>query len=392
MSVRTLASRPIRAVLAVATIGAGTALVLVTAAVSAGAREQVTERIEQIGTNLLVVRPGTVTPTVMRPTIRGSVTTLTVVDGDAIRRAEGVHLAAAVSERVMRARSATAATTATVMGTEGPFARIRNVTVTSGRFVDETDNEASARVAVLGARVAGVLFGDRPAIGETVLLGKVPFEVIGLLRQKGQSADGSDQDGQVLVPVRTMMRRLNNITWVSEIFVRVYREDAMERTSRAVAAVLETRHGTIDFEVQNTASLLARQNRTSDSLDLITRGVAAVTVAIRAGGIVALMLLSTTERTSEIGLRMAVGGRRLDIVQQFILEAGLLSLAGWTIGLLASGAAAVVLAAATSWHVALPLAAAGWSLPAALVIGPLAGVAPAIRASRLSPMRALLSR
>ena len=392
MSLRALATHPMRAALAAAIIAAGVTASVLTAALSAGARAQVAGRLEQAGTNLLVVRPARMAPLVARPSIRGAATTLTLDDVTAIAGAPGVALVTPATERIVRARSDLAVAPVSVQGTAAAFMAIRNVRLRAGRFVDEADDRDAARVAVLGARVHATLFGDEPALGRSIRLGRVPFAVIGVLEAKGVAADGSDQDGQVFIPVRTAMRRLNNVTWLNAVFVRAASAAAIPIAERAITAVLLARHGRVDFEVQNTAALLERQNDTAAIFDRITLAVAAVTVALGSGGIVALMFLSASERTSEVGLRMAVGAMPRDVLLQFLAEAGVVAFTGWLAGVALGSAGIAAVRLATDLAVAPPVAVIAWSLPLALVTGPVAGAIPALRAVSVPPMRALLSR
>ena len=391
-SARALRSRPLRVFLAVATIAAGVAVMIVTGAISAGVRRQVAARLEQVGTNLLVVRPAAIVPTVARPAVRGSATTLTTADAEALREVTDLDAVAPGSDRRVRARSAIAAAPASVLGTTTAFERIRNITLASGRFLTPIDEAEAARVAVLGSRIARVLFGGGDAVGGTVMLGRVPFDVIGVLQSKGAGADGSDQDGQVLVPVTTAMRRLNNVTWLSEIFVRARRQEDLEGAQRAVVAALTHRHRSLDFEVQNTAALVASRSQTAESLDVITEGVALITFTIGGGGIVALMLLATTERTTEIGLRIAVGASPSDVVLQFMTEAIALSAGGWLLGIITGAVAVSITAAATQWSIGVPIETIVSSLILSVSVGVAGGVLPARRASRVPPMQALLSQ
>ena len=392
MSGRALATHPGRAALAMATIAVGVTASVLTAAMSAGARAQMADRLDQVGSNLLVVRPARMPPSVARPAIRGAATTLTLADVEAIAGADGVALVAPGTERILRARSELAVAPASVLGTAGAFTEIRNVRLAAGRFVDAGDDRDAARVAVLGARVHATLFGDEPALGRSIRLGGVPFDVIGVLEAKGVTADGTDHDGQVFVPVRTAMRRLKNVTWLNAVFVRAASPGAIPLAERAIADVLAARHERVDFEIQNTAVLLARQNQTSAIFDRISLAVAAITFALGGGGIVALMFLSATERTSEVGLRMAVGALPRDVVWQFLGEAGAIAVAGWFAGIVLGGIGIASVRATTDMPVAVPMAVALWSLPLALITGPLAGALPAIRAASVPPMRALLSQ
>jgi putative ABC transport system permease protein len=396
ISLKAVLARKLRTALALASVSVGVAAVIVTGALGAGAREEVMRRLDTLGTNLLVVRPAQVRVFAARKTVRGVVTTLKPEDCDAIARLPGVALVAPGVEDRARVKAGSQTTIASVLGTTAAFRVIRSFSLAEGRFFDAEEARGAQRVAVLGARVAFVLFATTSPIGHSVSVRGVPFDVVGVLAPRGVAVDGSDQDGQVIIPVRTALRRLLNVTWLNEVFVRVQDADDMDATGAQIAELLRERHRTIgaeaDVAVQNTSRLLVFQQQAADSLDLLTTGLAGLSLAVGGAGIVALMYLSVKERTSEIGLRMAVGARERDILIQFLSEATTLSLAGWLAGFVAGGLIAIGITVATGWRVAVPLNAAVASFVMTLATGLLFGAVPARKASRLEPIEALLSR
>jgi putative ABC transport system permease protein len=283
---------------------------------------------------------------------------------------------------------------ASLQGSTPRLARLRNLRVARGRFFDEDDDAASRRVVVLGSRVASALFPGEDPLGREVRLRGVPFEVIGVLEAKGIQADGSDQDGNVFIPIRTALRRVFNTTWLSAVFVSVGDRRRMGDAQAQVASLLRERHrrppgAPDDFQVQDQVRLLALQESAVRSLTWLTAGLAGVALLVGGAGIVALMYLSVKERTAEIGLRMAVGARPRDVLLQFLGEATLLAVGGWLLGVAAAALGAVALAATTEWRVAFPTAAAAASFMMALCIGLGFGALPARKAARLPPVRAL---
>jgi putative ABC transport system permease protein len=259
----------------------------------------------------------------------------------------------------------------------------------AGRFFDAADDRAARRVAVLGAHVAEALFpGENPA-GRSLRVRGVPFEVIGTLEAKGILADGSDEDDQILIPVRTALRRVFNTTWLSTVFVSVRDPRRMDEAQAAIGAILQERHAKADFDVQNQAKLLATQREMTTNLTLLTTGLSAVALLVGGTGILALMLLSVRERTGEIGLRMAVGARPRDVLVQFLAEATALALGGWLLGIAAGGLGAAAVAFATDWRIGLPLEALLASLAMAAATGLGFGAVPARKASLLPPIQAL---
>jgi putative ABC transport system permease protein len=285
----------------------------------------------------------------------------------------------------------------TVLGTTPAFPDVRRFQLQRGRFFEEEDDRAARRVAVLGARIEEQLFPGEDPVGRSIRLRGVPFDVVGVLEAKGILADGSDEDNQVVIPLRTALRRVFNTTWISTVFVSVRDPERMEDAEADIAALLRERHRLDrggkpdDFEVQNKIRFLAAQQETIASLTLFTSGLAALALLVGGAGILALMLLSVKERTGEIGLRRAVGARPKDILVQFLAEAAVLAFGGWLVGVAAGALGAGAIAVGTSWNVALPVEALLASLGMASITGLGFGAFPARRASLLPPIQALSS-
>jgi putative ABC transport system permease protein len=271
---------------------------------------------------------------------------------------------------------------------------MRSLRLRRGRFIEDDDDAEARRVAVLGARVARTLFPDGDPVGRDVRIRGLPFEVIGVLEAKGIEADGSDQDGNVFIPIRTGLRRLFNTTWLTAVFVTVADRSRMPAVEDALRDLLRERHrlrpaAEDDFAIQDQARVLALQRSAVRSLTLLTGGLAGVAVLVGGAGILALMFLSVKERTAEIGLRMAVGARPVDVLVQFLGEAALLALAGWLAGAALALAGGLAVALGTEWRLALPSEVALGSFLMALVLGLGFGALPARRAALLPPVRAL---
>jgi putative ABC transport system permease protein len=231
-------------------------------------------------------------------------------------------------------------------------------------------------------------------VGRDVRLRGQPFEVIGVLEPKGIQPDGSDQDGSVHIPIQTALRRVFNTTWLTSVFVSVEDRGRMSDAGSAVRELLRERHRVAegapeDFAVQDQVKLLAMQQAAVEGLTLLTAGLSGVSMLVGGTGILALMFLSVRERTAEIGLRMAVGARRVDVLVQFLGEATLLAVGGWAAGAVVALLGGIALALGTDWKVAFPSGALLASFLMALVTGLAAGALPARGASRLPPVRAL---
>jgi putative ABC transport system permease protein len=392
-SLRALSAHKTRALLALASIAAGVAAVVITSAISVGVQREVMQQMQSMGSNLLVVRPAQVKRRVARKTISGVVTSLAHEDYEAIAELALVARAAPGAEGGMRVKSGNSVVPTKVLGTTPAFPLVRQFQLSTGRFFDAQENASAHRVAVLGARVSAALFGSDDPVGREIRVRGVPYEVIGVLRAKGVLADGSDEDNQVIVPIRTALRRVLNTTWLNAVFVSVHDPEQMDLAAAEIRKLLRQRHRLDasrpdDFAVQNTVRSLQMQRQTAASLSLFATGLGAVALFIGGTGILALMLLSVKERTGEIGLRMAVGATQLDILVQFLLEASLLAFGGWASGLVLGALAGIAVAFGTQWAVAVPLPALFASFAMAAIIGLGFGAWPARKAARLSPIEA----
>jgi putative ABC transport system permease protein len=391
-SLAALFAHRVRATLAVAGVTAGVAAFVLAGAIGAGAEADIRSRIENIGANLLVVRPAQVKRFVARKDVKGTVTTLRVEDLEAISALQLVADVVPGIETPVKVKAGSSTATTKVLGTAPAFPLVRRFEIAGGRFFDAADDREAARVAVLGSRVADALFEHDP-IGEAIRIRGVPFEIIGVLAAKGVVA-GGDEDNQIVIPIRTALRRVFNATWLTTIFVRVTNSDMMPEAEREIAGVLRQRHriapeAQADFDVQNATTFLMLQQETAATLRRLTTGVAAIALAIGGTGILALMLLSVRERTSEIGLRMAVGAQPRDILVQFLFEATLLALGGWTAGVIVAAVGARGIALGIGWNLAVAWGPLVLSLGMALTIGLGFGVVPARRASLILPIHAL---
>jgi putative ABC transport system permease protein len=394
LSVRAIAANPARAVLVLATIGVGVGSIVTVGALGAGAGREVARSLATLGTNLIVVRPAQVPRLVNRRAIAGRVTTLLPDDAGAIAQLPEIAAAAPGLDGPAKAKAGRVAVVASIMGTTPAFLGVRGYRVDAGRFIEDADGAEARRVAVLGAGIADALFPAGRAIGREVRLRGVPFQVIGTLAPKGAAADGGDEDGLLVMPLTTAMRRVFNRSSISAIFASAVDAGAMDDAGDAVTQLVRVRHrpgrdGRDDFDVQNTARQAGRRRQTLGLLDGITTALGAITMLAGGAGVFTLMWLSVADRTSEIGLRLAVGATPAAILGQFLAEAVLLTIAGWIAGIAAGGAAIAVLATGTRWPIGLPLDAVASSTALALTTALIAGSAPAIRAARTAPVEAL---
>jgi putative ABC transport system permease protein len=394
-SIRALLAHKVRASFALLSVAAGVAAVVLTSAVGRGAELQILRETAKMGSNLLAVRPTQVNATAGRKELSGLVTTLDMGDYEAMTRLPLVAEAAPGAEAALTVRLGGGSMTALVLGTTPNYLEIGNFQLREGRFLNADDNRAALRVAVLGARIDHTLFDEEDPIGREIRIRGDSFKVIGVLSAKGILADSSDEDNLVLIPIRTALRRVFNSTWLNPVFISVRRLQDMDAATAQIGELLKIRHRLAlqgkadDFSIQNPAKTLAMQKQAADSLGLLTDGLAAGSLVVGGVGILAIMLMSVKERTGEIGLRMAVGARPRDILTQFLLEAALLSLGGWLVGMALGAVGGIAIAFVTSWKIAAPGQAILASLAMAVTTGLGFGAYPARRASMLPPIQAL---
>lgn len=389
LALRALLAHRLRVVLALSSVAVGVAAVILTSAIGKGAQGEVLRGIEAMGTSLLVVRPAPAKRSVARREVRGFMASLKAEDAAAIAELDLVREAIPAVDRGLRVKAGSGAVVTTVRGTTPAFPDVRNFQLRGGRFFDQEDERTARRVAVLGARIEERLFSGADPVGQWIRVQGVPFEVIGVLEAKGVQADGSDEDNQILIPLRTALRRVFNTPWISAIFVSVRDPRRVADAEAGIAELLRERHGGDDFAVQNRAKMLASRQQMASSLTLLTTGLSSLALLVGGTGILALMLLSVKERTAEIGLRMAVGARPRDILFQFLAEATALSLGGWGAGVVIGALGAGAVAFGTEWKVGLPVEALLASLGMAGVTGLGFGVFPARKAAGMMPVAAL---
>ena len=398
ISARQLGAHRTRTALALLGIVIGVSSVISMVAVGYGARQEVMARIESMGTDLIMVTPAQIRPSMGRIQVRGTVTTLTPQDSEAIQETLPEVIAAAPwASRRMPVIFEGLSSTTTVLGITPDVLDVLNVNTATGSFYSEREELTAGRLVVLGPAVALALFGEEPASGRRVLIGRVPFEVIGVLQPRGADLSGTDQDDLVMVPLRTALRRLFNQEWLGGIYLQARSGPEMERAAEQVRWLLRERHrldrndAADDFEIQTQNELIATHREIGDTFTTLIAGIAAVSLLVGGVGILAIMLMSVKERTREIGLRLAVGARRRDVRTQFIAEAVMLGTGGGLIGIAMGLGGAAVLSAATDWAVQVEPISITLSFGFSLLVGVFFGVYPAHRASLLDPVEALSS-
>lgn len=379
----------------------GIAAVVLTVGLGLGSQQEVGAQISSLGSNLLIVSPGSTTSTSGVRGGFGSASTLTVGDAQALASsvaAPDISGVAAVKNSSLSLTAGSTNWTTTVVGTSPSWLQVRARTVESGRFLTDEDDADEAAVTVLGSQTATELFGTTNVVGRSVTINGIDFTVVGVLASAG-SDSSSNLDDQALVPLSTSANRLvggTNRNSVSTIYLEAASTDQLSAAYQEAQALLLNLHGitsavSADFSIANQQSLLATATSVSRTLTILLTGVAALSLLVGGIGVMNIMLVSVTERTREIGLRKALGAPPGAIRRQFLVEAVVLGLGGGILGAALGIACALILPGIVGSPIVIsPLALAG-ALVIAIGIGIVFGVYPATRAARLAPIDALRS-
>jgi putative ABC transport system permease protein len=394
---RSLRANKMRSVLTMLGMIIGVAAVIAMVAIGAGANERIAAQIASIGSNLIMILPGSTTSGGLRSGI-GSTPTLTM--GDA--RAMGKELPA------VRLVSPSMRTTAPVVygnqnwstiiqGVAPEFFQIREWMPTGGRYFSSAEMEAAAKVAVLGQTVSDNLFGEESPVGKIIRIKRVPFTVVGVLEKKGQSPQGQDQDDIVVIPITTAQKKLVgsvHVGTVGVILAQAAGGDSVKEAEKQIVDLLRQRHRIApgqdpDFSVRNLSEMLAVAEASTRVMSLLLGAIASVSLLVGGIGIMNIMLVSVTERTREIGIRMAVGAREKDILLQFLIEALVLAVTGGAIGILVGVGGSWIISRFAGWSTLISPGAILLAFGFSAAVGVFFGFYPARKASLLDPIEAL---
>jgi putative ABC transport system permease protein len=399
MAVSALQTNKLRTGLTALGVIIGVAAVVTMMAIGAGAQSRVAEQIRSLGANLIIVLSGSITSGGVR---LGSGSQLTITEEDARTiqsEVSSVQVAAPTMRGGAQVIFGDANWSTSLQGVTPEFFQAREWDVTAGRLLTPEDVDGAAKVAVIGQTVVEHLFSGSDPIGQTIRVKKVPFTVIGVLARKGQSTQGDDQDDTLIIPLSTAKQKVLGVSQanaraVNSILIKVGETGRMKEAQGQIHDLLRQRHhlqpnADDDFALRNLSEILASQEATSHVLSLLLASVAAVSLVVGGIGIMNIMFVSVTERTREIGVRRAVGAHRRDILNQFLVEAVIVSLAGGLIGVAVGVAGSYVIGYVFQWSILVSVTSI---LPAFLVsgaIGVFFGYYPARKASRLKPIEAL---
>ncbi|MDE5903860.1 ABC transporter permease [Duncaniella sp.] len=394
IALKALNNNKLRCFLTMLGIIIGVASVITMLAIGQGSKNSIKAQISEMGSNMIMIHPGNM----QRGGVRQSaddMQTLEVADYEALQTLPGI---AAISPSVNSGGQFVNGNNnypSTVYGITPDYLDIRKLKVKDGAMFTDQDIKSAAKVCILGKTVVDNLFpGGEDPVGRVVRFGKIPLTVIGVLESKGTNSMGQDQDDVVLAPYTTVMKRVLAIDYIQGIFASAVNEDETEETIEAITEMLRTRHklkedADDDFQIRSQQELSEMMNSTSDMMTVLLACIAGISLLVGGIGIMNIMYVSVTERTREIGLRMSIGARGIDILSQFLIEAVIISVTGGVIGILVGVLASWLVTVIAHWPVYIQMYSVGLSFAVCTITGVFFGWYPAKKASNLDPIEAI---
>ena len=388
IAARALRRNKMRSLLTMLGIIIGVGSVIAAVSITTGATKQVEDKVASLGQNVVTVFSGSFTGGGARGGW-GSAPTLTVEDALAIKNsiANAVAVSPEINDRIQVFANGFNWNTR-VNGESPDYIQIRDWNLASGAMFTDGDVRSLAKVVVIGKTVVDQLFPDQDPIGQTLIIRNIPFSIVGVLESKGFNLFGQDQDDVCVVPYTSHMKRINKRTFVNSIMVQAASKDVITQTQNEITALMRDRHKSAepDFTVRTQLEVMQMATQTSKIMSVLLAAIASVSLLVGGIGIMNIMLVSVTERTREIGIRMAVGARGRDILIQFLIEAITLSIVGGLLGIALGILAAKIVAVSTGWPTITPLLWVGIACASSAGIGIVSGFYPAWKASRLDPI------
>jgi len=397
ISFRALKVNKMRSILTSLGIIIGVSAVIIMLAIGTGASRQISKHISSMGSNLLVVLAGSTTSNGVR-TGSGTIPTLTINDAYAIlNQTKSVAEVAPSTSQVAQVVFGNQNWSTQVTGTTPSILEVRDWPIALGRMFSEDDVKNATKVCVIGQTVAFNLFGDLDPVNKTIRIKGSPFLVLGVLESKGQTGMGQDQDDTIIIPITTAQKKLFGTDFpgsVRTIIVKAKNEQALTFAEREITELLRERHRIgknqeDDFTVRNLTQAMQMAQQSSNVMAILLGGIASVSLLVGGIGVMNIMLVSVTERTKEIGIRMAIGAKAWDIRLQFLIEALMLSLTGGIIGIIIGVAGSKLLTALAGWPTEISLLSILLSFGFSGFVGIFFGFYPAYKASLLNPIDAL---
>jgi len=394
-----LRANRLRSALTMLGIVIGVAAVIAMVAVGSGATERIQQQIEAIGSNLILVVPGSITSNGVR---LGSGATVTLSEDDARAIASECPAVATVAPTVRGGAQVTYGNNnwaTSIVGTTPDYLTIRDQTVVRGNPFSADDGSSGTKVALLGGTVSQNLFGSADPTGQTIRIKNVPFTVDGVLSAKGQSPTGQDQDDVILIPISTAKRQVvgasqANAGSIGAIMVQAVDAHSMDEAQSEIEALVRQRHRMRpgqddDFTVRNLSDVFSAQESSARVMSILLGAIASVSLVVGGIGIMNIMLVSVTERTREIGLRIAIGARTRDLLAQFLVEAVTLSILGGIAGILVGVTASALISHFAGWNTLVSPTAIALAFVFSALVGVFFGYYPARKAALLDPIEAL---
>ncbi len=394
MAITALMANKLRSLLTMLGIIIGVGAVIAMVSVGMGVRSNVQSSIASLGSNMLVVSPGSSGRGGVRGAA-GSMTTLKYEDCNAIRdKVKGIDYVSPTVSRSYQAVNGNQNWNTTVYGVTPEYMHIRSLEISTGSFVGKTDLDKRQRVAVIGTTVATNLFGTENPVGKNIRLNNQPFKVIGVLLSKGQSSMGQDQDDAVYIPLTTAQERMLGITHVQSINVQVTDQNKMDQVQAEIETLLRQRHHIVagkedDFNVRNLTSLMETMTQTTTMITLLLGSIAGISLIVGGIGIMNIMMVSVTERTREIGIRKALGATFENIMMQFMIESMVIGIVGGIIGIGCGCVVSSLIAKIGNFVTVITIAPIVGSFLFSVGIGLFFGIYPARKAAKLDPIEAL---
>ncbi|MGE5324026.1 MAG: ABC transporter permease [Actinomycetota bacterium] len=394
IAIRALTRNKMRSLLTMLGIIIGVGAVIATVGLGQGAQEQVQNQIASMGTNLLFISSGSVNKGGIH---LGGGATKTLVTDDMkaiLQEVPTIAEAAPGAGSSAQVVSDNSNWYTRVTGTEPQYFDIRNWTFDRGGNFTQDDVQRATNVVVLGATVQQNLFGNADSIGQTVRIGTLPFQVVGVLTPKGQSGLGQDQDDGVYVPITTLQKKITGQDWLQYIVASAVSQPASYTAQGQITALLRDRHRIRlgqedDFMVRNLADVAQLADESSKVMTLLLASIAGVSLIVGGIGIMNIMLVSVTERTREIGIRIAIGATEADVLRQFLSESVVLSLTGGIVGILFGVASSIAITKLLGWNILVSPAAMAAAVVFSIAVGIFFGFYPARKAAMLDPIEAL---
>jgi len=397
IAVRALRVNKMRALLTMLGIIIGIAAVIAMVAIGAGASKMISDQIASIGSNLLLVLPGSTTSGGLRSG-SGGTPTLTYDDAKAIKaECPSVANVAPTVRGSAQIVYGNQNWSTVVNGATPEMVTVRDWPITSGRNISQSDVDGATKNCLIGQTIAENLFGAEDPVGKIIRIKKIPFTVIGMLEHKGQSPQGQDQDDVIYIPLRTAQRKLFGSQFpgsVGAIMIQAQDADVLKKAEEEITALLDQRHRVgpsreRDFTVRNLSEILAVSEQSSKVMSILLGAVASISLIVGGIGIMNIMLVSVTERTREIGIRMAIGARQRDILLQFLTEAVLLTTCGGIIGMGVGVGGAMAISKIMDWPTLISSKAIIIAFLFSAGVGVFFGFYPARKAAGLNPIDAL---